>query len=271
VVYLGLQWSAGLHGSHLVSWVSAGLQSSGVSAGTLIPLDGCSEWPGPQWSHLVSWVSAGLLGLQGSRCLATNLGLFVAVYLWPDLWKWTVSHVLKCTYFTETYFHNATCNPNQTWVLDGGGITSAMLWKFLGLQYMELWNGVNGICDCGEFLRNSTITKACIQNEVSFSYLCRWHELKVSTCMEEWQDIRNGTVLCIFVILILNAFNLESIAATDFNFVVMILTSSFSTPRNFVPHSLPVWVEQACRLIMFKNCRFMPYFGGSPFDIVGLC
>ena len=49
--------------------------------------------------------------------------------------------------------------------------------------------------------------------------------------------MRKGTISRIFWIFILNAYNLESKAATDFNFGVKILTSSCYTRKKF--HAMP--------------------------------
>ena len=40
--------------------------------------------------------------------------------------------------------------------------------------------------------------------------------------------------------------------------------------RNSEPRPLPVWAGRASASIAFENHRFMPHFGGSPFETGGL-
>jgi len=49
--------------------------------------------------------------------------------------------------------------------------------------------------------------------------------------------------------------NLESIAATAFNFGVKVLNHPATLARNLVPHPLPVWAGQAHKSIVFKIRR----------------
>jgi len=62
-----------------------------------------------------------------------------------------------------------------------------------------------------------------------------------------------------------NAYNLEIIAATDFNLGMMILTSSCYA-RNSVPRPLQVWVGRARESIVFENHHFIKEKPGEKED-----
>ena len=88
-----------------------------------------------------------------------------------------------------------------------------------------------------------------------------------------WQDMTKGTILRIFWIFVLtcNAYNLESIATTDFKFGVMILISSCYTCKHKMWWSsnmidlctLPDQTGSGCG-------PDFPQFGSSPFGTGGL-
>jgi len=81
-------------------------------------------------------------------------------------------------------------------------------------------------------------------------------------------DMRKGIIWHIFSIFILNTYNLENIEATDFNFGVMILTSSCYTCKEFytTPSSglggASVWVDRVQKSSFYASlCRFTVQYG----------
>ena len=63
---------------------------------------------------------------------------------------------------------------------------------------------------------------------------------------------------------------MESIAATDFDFGVMILTSSFYTGKEFRTTPISGLGGVSARVDHVQNHNFMPHFGGSLFSTGGL-
>jgi len=71
-----------------------------------------------------------------------------------------------------------------------------------------------------------------------------------------------------FLIFHFKTHNLESIAATDFNFGVMILISSCSCRKEFC--APPTSGLGGASTQVDHNCHFMPQFGSSLFSTEGL-
>ena len=67
-----------------------------------------------------------------------------------------------------------------------------------------------------------------------------------------------------------NAYNLENIAAIDFNFCTMILTSSHYTGKEFRVTPTSGLGGESTRVDRVQKHRFMPHFGSSPFSTGGL-
>jgi len=82
--------------------------------------------------------------------------------------------------------------------------------------------------------------------------------------------MRKGIISHISEFSFKDTYNLESIAATDFNFGVTILTSSCSTRKEFHTTPPPVWEGRACKSIVFENHHFTPHLGSSPLSTGGL-